>query len=251
MVDVVYNYPKSSCDCYDCGNKDYDDQTEGTPSNLSVLNCKVDKSFDCTNNKLFRSDIQPAAKRGTILINPQVITENFARDFEKAIPTDQCKGPQYSAYGDSRLVNAARAQITTLDHPPIDGSMKLHELADSKYLDNFGQNYKSYADINAGQFMYYNDTSIEDPYFGPNFITSAYTDGILYKDPMGAMKPQYTRIPVKNDNPIGPKRDQYDGQYSWMQDSLNHRQDLMSLQQRKSNQQRYVPRWTSLSPVES
>ena len=137
MVDVVYNYPKSSCNCYDCGNKDYDDQTEGTPSNLSVLNCIVDKSFDCTNNKLFRSDIEPVDKRGTILINPQVITENFAKDFEKAIPTDQCKGPQYTAYGDSRLVNAARAQITTLDHPPIDGHMKLHELADSKYLLNF------------------------------------------------------------------------------------------------------------------
>ncbi len=251
MVDVVYNYPKSSCDCYNCDNKEYEDQTEGYPSNLSVLNCKVDKSFDCRNNKEFRSDIEPINKIGTIPINPKVITQNFAKDFELAESSYHCPEQQYTAYGDSRLVNAARAQTTTLSQPPTDGSMRLNQLAGSTYLDNFGQNYKSYADINAGQIMYYNDTSIEDPYFRPNFITSAKTDGLLYKDPMGAMKPQYTRVPIKDDNPLGPKRDEYDGQYSWMQDSLNYRQDIMSLQQRKSNQQRYIPRWTNLSPVKS
>ena len=63
---------------------------------------------------------------------------------------------------------------------------------------------------------------------------------------MGALKPQYPRSPLVRTNPVGPTRDNYQGCLSWMQDSLEHREDLIGLQMRKINQQRYAPRWYGL-----
>jgi len=149
---------------------------------------------------------------------------------------------------DPRLISASHTgQVQTLDVPPITGDVKLNSLLHNRLLDNYGQGYKDYSDVNAGQYMYYINKSLEDPYFSPNFVTSATATGVLYKDPMGALKPRYNRKPLIDNDPLGPERNNYEGCLSWMEDSLSHRQDLMSLQMGRRNQERYAPRWFGIN----
>ena len=61
--------------------------------------------------------------------------------------------------------------------------------------------------------------------------------GTLYQDPMGAIKPQWNRYPQSTENSC-------DWGTSFMKDSQFHREDILSLQMRKMNEQRYAPRWS-------
>lgn len=245
MANIVYKYPLSSCNCYRCTDNKYSFPDKGVPTNMSVRDCDFPKYFECYDNKLFRKDQQPTHQKGQITLNPQVFTEKFADDFHRVnCPNNEsCPKIQYASM-DPRLISASHTgQVQTLDSPPITGGVRLNSLLDNQLLDNYGQNYKSYADVNAGQIMYYINKSLKDPYFNPNFVTSTTATGTLYQDPMGAMKPRYNRKPLTANNPIGPRRNNYEGSLSWMEDSLSHRQDLLSLQMRRRNQERYAPRW--------
>jgi hypothetical protein len=250
----MIEYPKSSCNC----KKDiYTVRVDGIPTNMSVYDCDFPDYFQNYNNLKFRSDIEPSDKTGYDYINPQVYTEKYNTDFQPInsdssadyIPLpngwmEPCKGMNQVFTNDPRLNSASHAQWITLDKPPIDSSMKLYEIPYDKKLDNYGQGYNSYNDINAGQIMYYVDKSIEDPFYKPNFITSSQIDGTLYKDPMGGLQPRYYRTNLKDDDNIGPVRDNYEGCLSWMQDSLNQREDIMSLQMGKMLKQQWTPRYS-------
>jgi hypothetical protein len=50
---------------------------------------------------------------------------------------------------------------------------------------------------------------------------------------MGSYKPEYKRVQKENNNK---------GQLTWIQDSCEWREDLMSRQQRKFNQSKYEPK---------
>ena len=257
MSNVIYNHAQSLCDCYDCNNNDFDkcpgegcnnpdlvEEAIRKPSNMSLTNCKFDDNYwNCFDTKPFRMDIEPVCKKGLHPINPEVITEKYAKGFAD-VSTGSYR--QITAPYDGRLVDVPRGSLLMRFHsPPIDGKVRLDEIYDDKYT-NYGQGYTSYDDINAGQILYYNDASIEDPFFGPNYVTSAWVDGYLYKDPMTAMKPQYMRTPVRKNDPIRTgTRKEYEGGLSWLEDSLSHRQDIMSLQMRKGNEQRWMPRWNN------
>ena len=215
---------------------------------MSVYNYKFPEYLDCTLNELkFKTDIEPTDKDGYNYINPQVYTEKYAPNFEVFESTNDkvnipapngwiqpCIGKQVIT-NDPRLNSASHAQWLTLDQPPIDSSMKLYNIPYDKKLDKYGQNYRTYSDINAGQIMYYISKSQEDPISEPVYGVSAKVDSYLYQDPMGGISPYYYRTPLKNDNPIGPKRNNYDGCLSWMQDSLNQREDITILQSTKIN----------------
>jgi len=56
---------------------------------------------------------------------------------------------------------------------------------------------------------------------------------------MGSIKHQYNRKKIYNNN----KKNKYNGNLSWLEDSLEHREDLMSLQMRKINQERWSNMW--------
>jgi len=243
MAETIYNYPKSSCTCY-VGQPEYTLPTEGYPTNMSVKNCDFPKYLDYHDKIPFGSSLQPTLKQGISLINPQIFTDNFSPDFTPVEgKSDGCPPLQFYS-NDPRLISSAHdGQVLTLDRPPLVSSMQLDKIASDKNLDGYGQNYNTYSDVNAGQIVYYIDKSIEDPFFLPNFVTTAQTDSYLYQDPMGAIKPQYMRRPIFDDNVVAQKRDNYEGGLSWMQDSLGHRQDLTSLQRRKFNETRYEPRW--------
>jgi hypothetical protein len=217
---------------------------------MSVYNCEFPEYFNChltqyrNPEAIFRKNIQPEEKTGFIYLNPQVYTEKFSDEFtymnvnkeesKEYIPLKNGwlqpgEGKQVFTL-DPRLNSASHGQWTTLDKPPIDSSMKLYDIPFDKRLDKYGQNYRTYSDINAGQIMYYIDKSIEDAYFKPIFTNSSSVNSYLYQDPMGTIMAGYTLTPLKSGNFIGPERNDYIGELSWIEDSSNQREDILSFQ---------------------
>ena len=247
---MASNYPKSSCRCYNCAQRDYNSIPDaGPPSNMSVRNCNISPYYDCYDKRSFSSEIQPTLEKGYVNLNPGVATGSYDKSFEKIACPDNLGGLCKNVYAstDPRLISSFHnGQVLTLDRPPITSEMKLNNINIDPSLNGYGQNYKTYSDINAGQIEYYINKSQEGAFFEPNFSSSARMFGTLYQDPMGSMKPQYDRQPLKCNNPLNTKNAIYDGGLSWIQDSQEHRQDLLSLQMRKRNQERFEPRWAAV-----
>jgi hypothetical protein len=211
------------------------------PTNMSIKNCKIPRVFETHDTMLFRDDIEPKKEHGYIYLNPSALQSKYATDF---FPV-KCIGQscQYRS-NDPRLISSSRGgDILTLDSPPIDSKISLDKIYTDKNLNNYGKSYRTYSDINAGQITYYIDKSIKDPFFSPLFSTPISSQGILYRDPMGAFKAQYEREPLISNNPINTHKNYYKGGLSWIEDSQEHREDLLSKQMRKHNEQRWSPRW--------
>ena len=248
MTAVVYDYPKSSCNCYSCEGKAPPSLGEGRPSPMSVRGCKIPDYYSCDGNNVeFSSGLGPTSACGIDKMNVQVYADNRASGFIKNV----CDGSMCEISYDSldpRLINAPRWSTLALDAPPIDGSIRLDYINHDKKLDGYGQNYTGYSDINAGQIMYYTDKSVEGPFVEPVFASTANVTGYVYRDPMGAMKPHYQRTPLTCNNPITESRcDGFEGGLSWLRDSNNQREEIVALQMAKMNQSKWGARWGSES----
>ena len=270
MANVIYNYPKSSCECYNCNNKKYK-IPEGVPTNMSVPGCKYSKYYDCYPKRIFKIQEEPVNRDilftpkklvannkensftgdGLFVLNKSLVEEfrdnpEFRAINSESCPSSSCRGVTY-LNSDPRLFNAAGGTWLQLDRPPIETDTKLKDLVTDKSLDNYGQNYKSYNDVNAGQILYYIDRNLQDAFYEPIFSKKATAVGTMYKDPMGNMRPQYDRIPNQKYDPILGNPCDVSGEYclSWMKDTQHHREDLLALQMRSSNETRFAPRWTN------
>tara|TARA_A100001011_G_scaffold398765_1_gene504350 strand:+ start:96 stop:878 length:783 start_codon:yes stop_codon:yes gene_type:complete len=254
---IAESIAKSSCDCYTCEDKNLIEK--GVPTNMSVYNCDF-SSFDCKNNNIIFNDTMiPKEKHGCDVLNPQVYKDKVSPSFDTIIGEQSCNDyPCQEVYkngmininsgkqvfqNDPRLYHAPTSSWLTLDQAPINGSVSLETLPINPYLDKYGQYYKSYSDINAGQIQYYIDKSVEEPFFRPNFVDSNIAFSSLYQDPMGSIKPQYKLKPIKCDDPTGPTRNNYSGSLSFIQDTTNQREDIMSKQMWRQNQQKYSSRY--------
>jgi hypothetical protein len=248
MEEINNNYPKSSCNCYNCDKNKYTIKSVGKPTSISVRECEVPNYYECYDKKLFKEQIEPRNISGFIELNPFCMNKNFDKSFEKIECKDEClNGNPKIIYAstDPRLISPMHSgQILTLDRPPVNENIKLADIYTDPNMKYYGEKYTSYSDINAGQINYYIDRSIEDAFYQPIFENNAYVKGELYKDPMDSMKPQYNRTPVYNDNFLNTKRKNYRGKLSWIEDSNEQREDIMALQQRKNNQMKYSSRWT-------
>lgn len=241
MDNIVYDYDKTSCNYIT--NTPQIQQTEGYPTNMSVRNCEFPKNFG---NTPFRQNIEPKGvvypddNSREVYLNP---IQNYSKDF-KQITVNTKDGPetQYTS-SDPRLKSAIRGgRIYPLNAPPVSSSTSAVEILDDTSLDNYGQNYKGYSDTK-GDIKYYINKRLEDPFNYPNFSTSATVTGNVFVDPMGSIKPEYNRVPLKISRHVGPDRANYEGGLSWMEDSSNFRQDIMALQMRRTLQESYEPRW--------
>lgn len=263
----IWDYSKSLCKCYECTKKSYP-RPEGAPSNLSIRSSNTNPDYySCYNVRPFRSDIEPRIERRKTSINPQMITSKFAKDFYKVDnskvqcannsgttynPNNNCidtftqKSCSKVQYGsmDPRLVSTGHlGQVQTLDSVPLDTRTKLNTLLDDESLDKYGQNYTTYSDIKGGNIMYYIDHEIQDPLFYPNYVIPVRVNGIVYQDPMGAYKPHYQRQSIKCRNVLDPSVNGYNGGLSWIEDSMEQREDIMNRQMAVQNQSRWSPRW--------
>lgn len=242
MADIVYLYPKSSCPTEDC-KKTYPVET-GYKSNLSVRGCNVPKYFDCYNTVEWRRNIQPRDDVGINEINPQVYQGKLAEGFNKVGCNTCCPNETYISM-DPRLYSSTRADYLVLDRPPMDGNVRLKDLYSSK-LDCYGIGFKPYDQINDGQITYYIDESIKDAFYKPVYSEPAEEISVLYKDPMGSMKPEYNRKALINTyNHTVTESDCYPYGLSFIQDSQSFREDIIALQQRKNNQEKWSARWGS------
>ena len=248
MTDSIYKYPQSSCACFDCNKKKFVQET-GIPTNLGVVDGKVNDYYECYDRNIFSQNIEPNKETGTYFLNPSVVEgpQREALDFGSVDNCGtECPATTYLSM-DPRLFDGTRGQRYALDAPPLMGKTKLKDVYNEN-LRNYGQNYKTYNDINAGNIVYYIDKAIQTPFCEPNFTEPSYNVGMIYQDPMGAIKPEYNRIPknpqpnkaTTNSNNYSPY------QLSFIQDTQQQREDILALQMRKGNQTRWEPRWVGL-----
>lgn len=243
--DTITLYPQSSCPCDDAISKKYP-MGEGFQSNMSVPACNIPQYFDLFNTAKFGDSIQPISENITFNnLNPNVYYSKLTKNYIP-IKSDDCKGACNDITyinEDPRLKDAPRSIQTRLDRPPITGDVRLKNVYNSEY-DAYRLGFIPYKDIIDGQINYYVDNSIKDALYKPVFSEEAKVDKVLYRDPMGAMKPEYTRIPIINTvNPTVYNRDNYPYGLSYIQDTQSHREDIMSYQQRRHNQEKWSARW--------
>ena len=248
-MNKMQNYPLSSCNCYNCNINKYK-FPGGVPTNMSVRNNDVSNPYyNCYNSKIFDYNIQPRLiPNEYINLNPKAIDNLYDTSF-KRVNCDVNEGCDKTVYvsTDPRLISSAHSkQQLSLDIPPLNGKVKLSKIYTDPRLQNYGKQYTCYEDINAGQIEYYIDKQFNDAFATPLYENPAYATSSVLVDPMGSIKPQYNRAPVKNNNVLDTKRDNFDHNLSFLQDSNEHREDLISRQQRKNNQQNYQLRWNSL-----
>lgn len=249
MADIVYLYPKTSCPSDTCL-PSYPVPKDGIKSNLSVRGCGYSPYFDCYNTVELKREIQPCDKTGIYNLNPEVYTEKLAEGFDavrcsKECPVAPCSDTIYISQ-DPRQFDAVRADYTRLDSIPIDGNVRLRDIYSKKY-DDYGKGFNPYEKIRDGQILYYVDRSIENAFYKPVYSEQAEESSVLYKDPMGAMKPEYNRKALINtENPTVNRPASYPYCLSFMQDTQSYREDLIALQQRKHNQEKWSARWGSL-----
>lgn len=245
--DRLYMYPKSSCTCYNCTKEKYS-FPRGNPSNLAVKSCDISPYFSCFDRRSINSNQQPiqSEEKNITFINPESYTKKYSKQFsiiDCKQKSGHCTETQYASW-DPRTWSATRNQYLTFDRPPLDSTPKLKDIYNDD-LKGYGKNYQSYKDINAGQIIYYTDKSREDAYYRPLFNETVKVGTIIYKDPMGAIKPEYPRS-TQYTNPITDDNCNY-GEYnlSYIKDTNMHREDILSSQMTKINQQRWMPRWAN------
>jgi len=94
--------------------------------------------------------------------------------------------------------------------------------------------YHSVKDIQSGYIKYFPEKrAIEEIFSKPNFVNDCKVDGSLYMNPMGSTMPEYNRTFTKS-NLKNPK------QLTWIQDSSEQLEEIMSLQMRKMNRSKFV-----------
>lgn len=240
MTDTVYLYPKTSCPCGSCA-KSYPGHI-GRRMNV----CDFSPYFDCYNKLEIKKEIQPVEKSGYDYLNLDVVYDKIDPSFDKVkcpCPIENCSDVVVLSR-DPRQFEAMRAMYMPLDTAPINGKVKLKDIYQKQY-ENYGLGYKPYNKINDGQIIYYNDRSIEDAFFKPVFSEKAEETAVMYRDPMGSMKPEYTRKAIENTvNPV-ERENKYSDCLSFIQDSQSYREDIMGYQMRKRNQFRFSPLWSS------
>lgn len=241
MTDLIHLYPNSSCYTAEC--KGSYPVPQGTPTNMSNRNCEFPEYLDCYYKAEIRKELQPRNEEGWYALNPQLYTEKQAKDFDMVPckignPTE----PQWIS-PDPRLFSSTRADYLVLDRPPMTGKVRLADIYDKKW-DNYGKTIEPYTDVRDGDITYYIDKSIAPAFYKPVFSEPAEETLNLYKDPMGAYKPEANRTPILNtNNPTTTRAPCYPYCLSSLQDSQSYREDLMALQQRKHNQEKWTVRW--------
>jgi hypothetical protein len=237
MSDIVYLYPKTSCKCE--AESTVCTPAQGKPTNRAIFGCKEPDCFDATGRIAFAHDIEPTNSHGWSEINSAVYSNKKAPNFGKIPCKTGCREETYMAY-DPRLYSPTHNTYLPLDSVPITGNVNLSEIY---AIDpNYGVGAKPYSEIDDGQILYYSDKSIARPFFSPVFGQRANVISTLYRDPMGSIKPEYTRVP-DTINPTVETPAQYEDCLSFVQDTQASREDLMSYQMARRNREKWGARY--------
>lgn len=238
------NYPQTSCPCSACPvlNKNVPNQ-KINPTNLGISNCVEYPSLKyCRDTTIYDKTEQPRLN----LTKPEYkyLNDKHFMNFQGDFQPIKCRDDTVTWLShDPRLLDPVRNSLLKLNAPPFTGEVPVGDaLVDQIYtkkIGKVGKNYSNYSDIKGGQILYYYDNNQSEPYFLPNFTIKSEVDSVIFKDPMGSIKPQYLRKPIVENN-------LYNKPYACLQDvsdSLYHREDIMARQMELRNRQRYESRW--------
>jgi hypothetical protein len=216
----------------------------GIKSNLSIRGCEKSPFYNSYNYAVLGSIQGPLEENfgglkykqdltcpAISMINPGVLNSKRDKFFK---PTDDGKG--YTT-NDPRQFDAARAIRIVTDEVPINGKVFLKNIYTNNDTRSYNYHNNAYENINDGQISYYVDRSIQGPFFKPVYSQTGEETAVIFQDPMGAMKPEYNRK-LNYQNLYQPNCG-----FRAIQDSQFFREDLMSLQQRKHNQEKWSARW--------
>lgn len=266
-------YPLSSCDC--AFPTPAPVLNAGLPTNMSVGNCLLSQR-GLRNNPVFKEQVEPknTGECSNISLGPygcyyfsekngaynrfaqsngrgyEYLNRPSAQDYNPDFYQVDCpQGSTVYFAQDARLFDSRRNSLIKLNRPPYSSNFFTtnNDMIPEDYysiyqpsFDQFGAKvYSGYGDIRTGDITYWIDRETEDAYHQPNFTIPSQVEGVLFKDPMGGIKPTYVRKVVQ-------KPDDSYNKLSWIRDSAMHREDIMASQMSQINQERWTPRWTNI-----
>lgn len=171
-----------------------------------------------------------------LIIKDDYIILNKKRDIEAARDFFKTGCDNEGARSlDPRLIDPIRNIHMVLDRPPYQprnvqplqnmyGDCENH-IAPKIY--NGG-----YESIYAGDVQYYIDPTQALVYDNPEYALQQAVVPFVFQDPMGGLKPQYDRVPLFKNN-------QNISDYTFDQDQISFREDMITRLQRKMNQSDY------------
>ena len=151
------------------------------------------------------------------------------------LPDKQCSDKVCATYCDPRVRNAITGDLIKLDRVPYTGHVALENVYGEE-LRSYGQNYKSYGDIHAGQIQYRVSSEDKSAFQTPIYTLESSTVQTVRQDPMGGMIPEYYRTPVTN----GLKNA---SNYQDTRDQLRYREDIMDGLRYQQNKSDYGVFW--------
>lgn len=153
-----------------------------------------------------------------------------AKDFVYTDRTPTCQGFQSM---DPRTFDSPRNDRLVLDRPPIfsrDTQPQKHMYEAPGGQTGFYPG--GYQDMRNGSIFYYIDRDFTNPYQETPYTLPCRVLPQIEIDPMGAFRPIYQRIPLFQNNRSASA-------YTFDQDQIEFREDLMALQSRKINESDY------------
>lgn len=241
------NYPQTSCPCQGCPKTTpffvQPEPNDAKSCSLGIPNCNISPAFFCGNSQVYKQDIQPVHKKDEI-IPLNSLGLRYAKGYTPVNCSDGSCPYGFEGHN-PKLIDTPRAQLLILDKPHLTGEVAVgnvcHDEIYTPYYSQYGKNYANYSNMNTGQIQYYISTDQTDAYFKPNFIDPALVHHETFIDPMGVIRPQYSRQTIKQYDWDKCNKDECD---SLTHDTLEFRQELMEKQMRKQNEQRWEPRWS-------
>lgn len=159
---------------------------------------------------------------------------NKERDIQSASDFYMECGHEGAHSKDPRLIDPIRNIRTVLDRPAYQprNVQPLRDIYGQSNQNITPRIYSNYEDIYAGDVQYYIDPSQAQAYDNPEYAIQTAVVPFVFQDPMGALKPQYDRVSLYKNN-------QNISDYTFDQDQIGFREDMIERLQRTMNQTDY------------
>jgi hypothetical protein len=169
-----------------------------------------------------------------LITNTEYIFLNRERDIENARDFFVSDRGEVRSL-DPRLIDPVRNIRMALDRPPyqprnVQPLQNMYSDCKDRIAPRvYTQGYES---IYPGDIQYYIDPSQAQAYDNPEYAVQQAVVPFVFQDPMGALKPQYDRVPLYKNN-------QNISDYTFDQDQIGFREDMITRLQRTMNQTDY------------
>lgn len=170
-----------------------------------------------------------------LIANDDYFILNRRRDIEAARDFFKTDGDHGAHSLDPRLIDPVRNIHMVLDRPPYQprNVQPLQNIYNDCQNNIRPQIYNGgYESIYPGDLEYYIDASQAQAYTDPQFAIQQAVVPFVFQDPMGSLKPQYDRVPLYKNN-------QNISDYTFDQDQMSFREDMITRLQRTMNQNDY------------